>query len=111
MWTAPVGVATTANSLTKTAATAWGNAGAVSTQQIASGNGYVQLTASEEDTNRQIGLSSGNTDTTPKDIDFAIYLALAQLNVEENGVRRGTFGTYTTGDKLRVAVVGGVVQY
>jgi hypothetical protein len=31
--------------------------------------------------------------------------------VYEAGALRGTFGTYTTGDVLRVAVEGGVVKY
>ena len=47
VWTSAVGVTVTGNSLTKTTATGWGNAGAVSTQQIASGDGYVEFTASE----------------------------------------------------------------
>jgi chitinase len=46
IWTALVGVTANANSLTKTATTAWGNAGAISTQTIPSGNGYVEFTAS-----------------------------------------------------------------
>ena len=99
------------NSLTKTAANAWGNAGAVSTQQIASGDGYVEITASETTTYRMIGLSKGNTNASYEDIDFALYLALGQLRVYENLTSKGTFGNFATGDKLRIAVVGGVVKY
>jgi len=33
------------------------------------------------------------------------------IYVFESGNNRGTFGTYATGDKLRVAVEGGVVKY
>ena len=111
MWTSAVGVTVNANSLTKTAANGWGNAGAVSTQQIASGDGYVEFTASETTTYRLLGLSNGNTNTSYEDIDFAIdAYAGGQIKVYENGALKGTFGTYVTGDKLRVAVVGGVVQ-
>jgi hypothetical protein len=111
VWASLVGVTATGNSLTKTAATGWGNAGAISSQQIASGDGYVEVTASETSTYRMIGLSNGNTNASYEDIDFAIYLSQTALKVFEAGVSKGTFGSYATGDRLRVAVVGGVVQY
>ncbi len=34
-----------------------------------------------------------------------------QIRVYEGGTLKGTFGTYAAGDKLRAAVVGGVVKY
>ena len=112
VWTAVVGATASGNSLTKTAAGGWGNAGAISTQQIASGDGYVEFTASETNTYRMIGLSNGNTDAFYQDIDFAIWTcASGELRVYEGGTLKGTFGTFATGDKLRVAVVGGVVKY
>jgi hypothetical protein len=111
-WMSAVGVIVSSNSLTKTAANGWGNAGAVSTQQIASGDGYVEFTASEANTYRMLGLSNGNADTSYQDIDFAIDLQGAgDVRVYESGTFRGTFGTYATGEVFRVAVVGGVVQY
>ncbi len=89
VWTSAVGVTVSGNSLTKTAATAWGNAGAVSTQQIASGDGYVEFTASETTTYRMLGLSNGNTDTSYQDIDFAIDLiANGQVAVFESGTQK-----------------------
>ena len=111
VWTSTVGVTVTGNSLSKTAANAWGNAGAISTQQIASGDGYVELTASETNTYRMLGLSNGNTNASYEDIDFAIYEYPGQIQVYENGILKGSFGTYAAGDTLRVAVVGGVVKY
>ena len=111
VWTSAVGVTVTGNSLTKTAANAWGNAGAVSTQQIASGDGYVELTASETTTSRMLGLSKGNSNASYDDIDFGLYETTGQIQVYENGSLKGTFGTYAPGDTLRVAVVGGVVKY
>ncbi len=108
----PSGVTVSGNSLTKTAATGWGNAGAVSTQQIASGDGYVEFTASETSTYRMLGLSNGNTRRLLRGhrLRSSSY-ARRQIQVYENGTSRGTFGAYATGDKLRVAVVGGVVKY
>jgi hypothetical protein len=111
VWTADVGVDVSGNSLTKTAATGWGNAGAVSTQQIDSGDGYVELTASETTTYRMFGLSNGNTNTSYTDIDFALYLSGGQLAIYEGGAYKGNFGPFATGDTLRVGVVEGLVEY
>jgi YD repeat-containing protein len=57
-WTNTAGVSVNGNSLTKTAATAWGNAGASSTQSIASGDSYVEVTATETSTSRLL-MTSG----------------------------------------------------
>jgi hypothetical protein len=46
-WTNPVGVSVSGNSLTKTAADAWGNAGASSQQSLTSGDGYLEFTATQ----------------------------------------------------------------
>ena len=110
-WTNAVGVSVSGNSITKTAADGW-NSGAVSAQSIASGDGYVEFTASETNKYRLIGLSNGDANQDYTDIDFAFYLIdPGGLWVLENGVVRYTGGTFATGDTLRVAVEGGVVKY
>jgi len=87
------------------------DAGATSQQQIALGDGYVEFTASETTTQRLIGLSHNNVDTTTADIDFAIQLwADGGIDIRENGVYR-TQGTYATGDVFRIAVESGIVKY
>ena len=115
MWTNVVGVSVSGNSLTKTAATAWGNAGAASTQSIASGDGYVEFTASTTSTYRMCGLSHGDSDQNYTDIDFAMFptdgASDSHLHIYESGIYRGDFGPYAVGDLLRVAVEGGVVKY
>jgi Zn-dependent metalloprotease len=111
VWTSLAGVTVTGNSVKKTAATGWGNAGAISTQAIASGDGYVEFTASETTTYRMLGLSNGNANSSYTDVDFALYLAAGEVQVYEAGSAMGTFGGYATGDKMRVAVTGGVVRY
>jgi hypothetical protein len=110
-WTSAVGALVGGSSLTKTAGTTWGNAGAISTRSIAAGDGYVEITASETGTYRMVGLSKGNTDLNYADIDFALCECGAELRVYEGGLLKGTFGSFVPGDKLRVAVVGGVVKY
>jgi len=112
VWTVLVGVVADGSTLIKTASSAWNNGGAVSTQQFASGDCYVEITASEMTTARMFGLSNGNTDQNFPDIDFGLYPYLDdQLLVYEGGTYRGFFGTYATGDKLRVGVEGGAVTY
>ena len=110
VWISPVGVQAAANGLAKTAtSTAW-DAGAVSTRAINSG--YVEATASETNTNRMIGVSHGDSSVSYTDIDFAVYLAAdGTIHGYESGAYRGPFGTYATGDRLRVALEAGVVKY
>jgi len=111
-WTNTVGVTANGNSLTKTAATAWGNAGASSTQSVAAGDAYVEVTASETNTARLFGFSHTDADQNWPSINFGIDLDLSGLiYVFESGNNRGSFGSYATGDKFQVAIVGGVVKY
>jgi len=115
-WTNVAGVSASGNSLAKTAATGWGNAGAVSTQALVSGDGWVEFTVTELNTYRMVGLSNGDSTQDGTDIDFALMTNCddpgnLKVRITEAGVVRGDFGTFTTGDKLRVAVEGGVVKY
>jgi hypothetical protein len=111
VWTAAVGVRVTGNSLAKTASTGWGNAGAVSSQSI-SGDGFTEVTAAVNGSYyRMFGLSNGDSNRQYSDIDFAICLCASQLRVYEAGTLRGTFGAFSTGDRLRVTVTGATVRY
>ena len=87
-WASP----STGTTLTKTAATAWGNAGASSTRGIASGSdGYAEFTVPASPGYAMFGLSNGDTDQGYADIDFAFYTypGTGQLMVYEKGVYRG----------------------
>jgi RHS repeat-associated protein len=111
-WTNAAGVSVNGNSLTKTAATSWGNAGASSTQSISSGDGYVEATATETTSARLFGLSNTDADQNWPSINFGIDLDHSgTVYVFESGNNRGNFGPYTPGDKFQVAIVGGVVKY
>ncbi|MDD1679225.1 MAG: Ig-like domain-containing protein, partial [Methanomicrobiales archaeon] len=112
LWINLVNVTANGNSLQKTSGCdGCQDAGATSQQQIASGDGFVEFTASETTTQRLIGLSHNNVDTTTADIDFAIQLwADGGIDIRENGVYR-TQGTYATGDVFRIAVESGIVKY
>ena len=110
-WTNTAGVSIAGGTITKIAADGW-NAGAGSTQSIASGDGHVQCTATQTNTYRLIGLGTTDSSRSYEDVDFAIYPAANGLvYVFENGVNRGAFGAYATGDRLRVSVRGGTVRY
>jgi len=110
-WTNVVGVSVSGNNLTKTASDDWYNARASSTQAINSGDGYVEFTASETTTNRMLGLGEfGNGYFTYSNIRYAIYLAGSVLYTSEYGSLTNV-GSYTSGDKLRVAIESGAVKY
>ncbi len=111
VFTKDAGVNVSANNLTKTATEGW-NAGASSTQAIASGDGYVEFTVSELKTARMIGLSRGDSNQSYVEIDFALYITnTGYFMVFENGTPRGTFGRVRVGDVPRIAVEGGIVKY
>src|SRR6266545_446173 len=111
VWTNAVGVSASGNSLTKTGDTGW-NAGAVSVQTIRDGYGYVEFSTTETTTNRFCGLSNNDSSQDYSDVDFGIHpQGGGALIVYEGGSYRGTFGTYATGDRLRVEVWHGVVRY
>ena len=111
-WTNLVGVAATGNSLTRGPEAAAWNAGAASVQQIPSGDAGVEMTVTETDTFRLLGLSNGDGDQNFNDVDFAIYPASdGNVYVLESGVSRGMFGAYQTGDRLAVEVQAGSIRY
>jgi hypothetical protein len=86
------------------------DAGAVSTQKIASGDGYVEFVANQTGTERAIGLSKGNANTTTADIDFGLVFTGPYVEVREKDAYKADT-SYVQGDKFRIAVAGGKVQY
>lgn len=114
VWTNLVGVSAAGNSLSKTASTSWGNAGASSTQTLLSGDGFVEMTVGELGHARIFGFSHTDTNQNWDTIDFGLHCSNHADNaiyVYESGIERGTFGGYAVGDKLRVSINGGVIRY
>jgi hypothetical protein len=111
-WTNLVNATVTGTVLQKTSGCdGCDDAGATSQQQISSGDGYVEFTVGEANTIWLAGLSHGNTDTGFADIDFAFYFNSAgTAEVRENGNYTGET-SYVVGNRFRVGVVGGKVQY
>src|SRR5205823_2701517 len=111
-WTNRVNITVTGNSIQKTSGTGsiW-DAGAASTRAIQSGNGYVQASADDTTTYKLFGLSNGDSNANQADVDFALFMAGGVLKVYENGLLKGNFGSYVTGDLLKVSVGSGIVRY
>ncbi|HMH20966.1 MAG TPA: T9SS type A sorting domain-containing protein, partial [Puia sp.] len=98
------------NSLSRFQGNGWtGGAGSWNT---VSNNGYFQFTASETNKTREAGLSASYTSASNTTIQYGFYLANGgSLQIVESGSGRGAFGTYTTGDLLKISVEGNIVKY
>jgi RHS repeat-associated protein len=94
-------------------ANAW-DAGAISTESIAStsGGGFASVVVDSTSTQRIFGLGNANTNATQSDVEFGLILRSdGTLGVMESGTSKGTYGAYYAGDVLKVAVVSGSVKY
>ncbi len=113
IWTNEVNCTAIDNSLEKTGGKDQSDdASANSIQSIATGDGEVEFTASESDTERWCGLSNTNEiHQSGGDINFAIKLgANKKAEVRENGSLKAKI-KYKSRNKFRVAVEAGVVNY
>jgi alpha-tubulin suppressor-like RCC1 family protein len=107
VWTSAIGTALRGNTILKTDTDGW-NAGASTTNTIASGDGWVEFSATETNTLRVAGLKNANSSS----IDFGIVLyASGQVQAFEAGSPVGPLGSYASGDRLRVEIQYGVVRY
>jgi hypothetical protein len=111
-WTDAVNVTVVGNSLRKTSnCRDCEDAGAISEQQVATGDGYVEFTVSETGTRRFIGLTTGNPGTNPNMIRFAISLwPSGGADIREYGIYAAGTG-YLPGDTFRIAIEAGTVRY
>jgi alpha-tubulin suppressor-like RCC1 family protein len=110
-WAHEVGVAIAGSSLSKTGAAGW-TSGAISANTIEAADGAMEFTATEANTTRVAGLSTGDSSQSWVDVDFGIEIHDdATIEVVEAGTSRGTFGAYDPGDRFRVEVRDGVVEY
>jgi len=111
-WTDIVNATAIGSTLTKTGGcSGCDDAGAISQQQIASGDGYVEFTIGEANTFWFGGLSHGTPGTSYAGVDFGFRFSSGAADIQENGVYKGGDTTYVAGDVFRVAIVNGQVQY
>jgi hypothetical protein len=86
------------------------DAGAISQQNIASGDGYLQFSLADVSALRVVGLTTGNPGTTMNGVKFGIRVQGGTAEVRESGTYRSDTRV-ANGDVLRVAVTNGKVQY
>lgn len=113
-WTNQVNVAARGNVLEKVAGCqGCDDAGAVSSQMITSGNGYIEFTVGEGNSFVVAGLSHADGNTHFDRIDYAVrFNGSGGADVLENGTyEAGSDTQYAPGDMFRVAVVNGRVEY
>ena len=85
------------------------DAGAVSQQTIASGNGAVEFKASAN-AYLAVGLSNGNPGITGNEIKYALRFSPGVIEVRESGVYKADWRS-VAGALYKIAVDGGVVKY
>jgi hypothetical protein len=113
-WTTVVNATVTESTLQKTSGgDGWEDAGAASTQELSAGDGYVEFTVGEDNTMWLGGLSQGDASVDWREIDFAFrFNGAGWADVIENGAYQpGGDTPYAAGDRFRVAVINGRVQY
>ena len=112
VWTSIVNCAVSGNTLQKNGGRDDSpDAGAVSQQSIASGDGYLEFTATQTDKLGFIGLARTPSGTDFNAIDFAIKLTgRGVAEVRENNLYKSEL-SYSAGDLFRISVESGVVKY
>jgi hypothetical protein len=111
-WLNVIGAEALDGSLKDIANNGWRRSGAVTRDQIVSGNGFLQFSTAENTRLKAFGLSNGDTDADVIDIDFGIQMrGNRTLDVIEKGVVVGSFGNYVANEVFRIEVVSNVVTY
>ena len=104
-------VLTTGNSVVKIQSGGNWNGGAASYNKV-NNNGYLEFTATENNTFRMAGLSNSNINSNFNTIQYAWYMRNDGIcEVFESGTSRGTFGTYSINSVFKISVEAGVVKY
>jgi hypothetical protein len=72
---------------------------------------YVEFEAINSTKYLMFGLNTADTTNSYSDIDFSIYLRGGTVYVYENGSSRGSFRTYTAGDRFKIVANIDTVYY
>ncbi len=112
LWTNRVNATATGGTLRKTGGCdGCADGGAVSAQRIDKGGGTMQFTASDTNTLRYVGLSTGTKVTSAAQLRFAIGLRPGGIaEVRESGTYRANT-RFAAGDVFTLSVKGGAVFY
>jgi PKD repeat protein len=110
IWKNLVGVTRAGSTVTKTDTEAGWISGAFSKKWLTSGDGYVEVIASETTTHRAFGLNRTDRSRLYTDIQFGIMMSAGGgLGVIDRNLVRGPFESYVPGDRLRVEIRSGVI--
>ncbi len=112
-WANLTGVSQTdAQTLTKTATSGYGNAGATSQNVLYDGeDGWIEFTLDAWNMNRSFGFSDQTQDNSENSIDFAFHTSGNQVYVYENSVSHGNVVGVALGDKFRISRIGNVIYW
>ena len=108
-WSELVNLRATGNNINKIQGGNSWNGSAFSNNTV-SNNGYVETIIDQTGRDRMFGL--GNTNASPTNEQYAFHIRGDNgLRVRESGSERGSFGSITNGDVLRIAIEQGEVKY
>lgn len=112
LWKDLAGVTQTGNTLTKTASSAWGNAGGASNNKLDTlENGWVDCKITNLQTVFAFGLSDRNPDESLDSIKYAVMVDSGQINVYNRGVLIGNYGSAAIDDSIRIERIGNILFY
>ena len=112
-WGSLVGVTqTNSQTLTKTASSGYGNAGASSMNVLGyEQDGWIEFTLDSWNNNRAFGFSDINSNNSENTIDFAFVISGTNIYVYENGVSHGNIPSAALGDRFRITRLGDAIYW
>ncbi|MES2394409.1 MAG: hypothetical protein V4549_00295 [Bacteroidota bacterium] len=110
-WKDYAGVTQAGNVITKTASNGWGNAGAISYNQLKRlENGWIAYNVDALINTFEFGLSTNST-TDFDSIQYAVMLDSGQISVYNSGVLIGNYGSAAINDIIHIERIGNVLFY
>jgi hypothetical protein len=107
-FTAIINLNVTGNDLVRPSGSGW-TASAISVGSLEE-DGYLEFTATLAG-KAMVGLSQNDTASHFSGIEYAFYKNINRIELYESGVQKGSYGSFTTGDKLRITIDKGDVIY
>ena len=111
-WANIINATTDGNTITKVGANGY-NSGASSSNELdADTDGWVEMTVSQVDKHRFLGLAKADLSLSFRDVDFSIFLlSNKHFRVYEKTAYIGDFGLYNVGDTFKLERIGNQIHY
>lgn len=111
-WKNLVGVTQSSNTLTKTAANGWGNAGGATNNKLDTlENGWVNCKVTSLSTTFAFGLTDKVPDATLDSIRYSVVITSGAISIYSLGSLVGNYGTAALNDSIRIERLGNVLFY